>query len=151
VHIGVLAVTGAGAAVAYRKVWLGGDETLRFTPGAGPVVLLVDGWRLGLAVCRDMGIAEHAAATASLGIDAYLAGTLEHADDRDEQERRARRVAVDHGVWVAVASFAGATGGGYHDALGCSAIWTPDGAVAARAGSGVGQMARAVLTRMRRL
>jgi hypothetical protein len=46
-------------------------------------------------------------------LDAYLAGTLESAADAARQAERARRVATGHDVWVAVASFAGSTGGGF--------------------------------------
>jgi hypothetical protein len=42
-HIGVLAVTGGGVTVAYRKMWLGGVEAQRFRPGDTPGVLDVDG------------------------------------------------------------------------------------------------------------
>ena len=60
-HIGVLSVSGSGATVAYRKCWLGEAETVRFSPGADVAVLDVDGWRLGLAVCKDTGVEQHAA------------------------------------------------------------------------------------------
>ena len=76
-HIAVLAVDGSGASVAYRKTWLGGAEPDRFAPGDGPAVLEIDGWRLGLAICKDTGVPQHASDAASLGIDAYLAGTCE--------------------------------------------------------------------------
>ncbi len=144
-HIAMLAVDARGAAVAYRKMWLGAAESRRFAPGGEPAVLEVDGWRLGLAICKDTGIPEHAAATAALGIDAYLAGTVEHAHEAAIQDERARRVANDHRVWVAVASFAGSTGGGYADAAGHSGIWSPQGAVVARAGPEPGAIARATL------
>jgi predicted amidohydrolase len=144
-HIGVLAVDGAGARVAYRKVWLGGDEPDHFSPGAGPAVLDVDGWRLGLAICKDTGVPQHAADTAALGIDAYVAGMLEAVEDAGVPEERALRAAADHGVWVACASFAGSTGGGYSHAAGGSGVWSADGAAVARAGTGVGEIARATL------
>jgi predicted amidohydrolase len=64
-HIGMLAVQGTGATVAYHKMWLGGAEPKRFTPGSKPAVLEVDGWRLGLAICKDTGIAQHATDTAA--------------------------------------------------------------------------------------
>ncbi|MFI7605978.1 carbon-nitrogen hydrolase family protein [Micromonospora sp. NPDC049366] len=144
-HIGVLAVDAGGAAVAYRKMWLGEAEQRRFVPGDRPVVLAVDGWRLGLAVCKDTGVSEHAERTAALGMDAYLAGVVEAARDTAVPEQRARRVAASHRVWVAVASFAGATGGGYAETAGRSAIWTPDGVLVERAGTEVGGIARAVL------
>ena len=144
-HIGVLAVGARGAGVAYRKMWLGDEERTRFAPGGAPAVLEVDGWRLGLAVCKDTGAARHASDTAALGIDAYVAGVLEHARDAAVQDERARRVIAEHGVWVAVASFAGATGGGFAQAAGGSAIWSPDGELVARAGSEPGATAIATL------
>jgi predicted amidohydrolase len=143
--IGVLAVDAAGASVAYRKIWLGGAEPEWFVPGTTPVALDVDGWRLGLAVCKDTGVPRHAADTAALGIDAYLAGATDSAVDAAIQEKRARRVAADHGVWVAIASFAGPTGGGYADTAGRSRIWSPDGRVVAEAGPEPGEVVRATL------
>ena len=73
-HIAVLAVTGAGAEVAYRKMYPGTDEARHFKAGDAPAVIEVDGWRLGLAICRDTGIAAQVEATVALGIDAYVAG-----------------------------------------------------------------------------
>jgi predicted amidohydrolase len=145
-HVGMLAVEGMGATVAYHKMWLGGAEPERFTPGSKPVVLEVDGWRLGLAICKDTGIPQHASDTAAQGIDAYLAGVLESAEDPAVQDERARRVATDHQVWVAVASFAGSTGGGYAQAAGRSSVWTPDGVVLAQAGPETGAIVRATLS-----
>ncbi|HET9611531.1 MAG TPA: carbon-nitrogen hydrolase family protein [Acidimicrobiales bacterium] len=144
-HIGVIAVDGAGATVAYRKMWLGGAECDRFAPGPEPAVLAIDGWRLGLAVCKDTGVPQHAADTAALGIDAYVAGVLEREEDAAVPDERARRVAKDHHVWVAVASFAGSTGGGYDRAAGRSGVWSPDGVAVARAGPEVGAVVRATL------
>ena len=145
-HIGILAIDGGGARVAYAKVWLGGDEPVRFSPGSGPGVLDVAGWRLGLAVCKDTGVPRHAADTAAVGMDAYVAGMLEFAADAGVPEERARRAAAEHGVWVAFASFAGSTGGGYDHAAGGSGIWSPDGIAVARAGSETGEIIRATLT-----
>jgi predicted amidohydrolase len=141
----MLAIDGAGATVAYHKMWLGTAESTRFAPGAKPAVLDVDGWRLGLAICKDTGIPQHASDTAALGIDAYLAGILESAEDGAVLDERARRVATGHQVWVAMASFAGSTGGGYAQAAGRSAIWTSDGDMIAQAGSEPGEIAHATL------
>lgn len=149
-HLSVLAVDGDGARVVYHKLYLGGDEPDRFEPGSEPTVLDVDGWRLGLAVCRDTGVAEHAARTAALGIDGYVAGVCEHAADEAIIAERAGRIVADHGVWVAVASFAGTTGHGYEPAAGCSGLWDPGGHVADRAGPDVGGRAVAGFGRRRR-
>jgi predicted amidohydrolase len=144
-YIGMLVVDGSGARVAYRKVHPGGAENQRFRAGPCPEVLEVAGWRLGLAICRDTGIAEHAASTAALGIDVYVAGLVDHPQDDVVQEKRAQRVAADHGVWVAFASFAGATGGDYPETAGRSGIWSPDGSQVDRAGRAPGGIAVATL------
>lgn len=146
-HISVMAVDGSGAKVAYDKMWLSETESLRFRPGGDTVVLHVDGWRLGLAVCKDSGVSEHAAATAARGMDVYVAGVLDSADDASVQDVRARRIATRHGVWVVIASFAGSTGGGYEVAAAQSRIWSPEGTVVANAGPEIGRIAAAVLTR----
>jgi predicted amidohydrolase len=145
-HIAMLAIDDIRAAVAYRKMWLGAAESHRFTPGDTPGVLEVDGWRLGLAICKDTAISQHARDTAALGIDACLAGTLESAEEAPLQDERARRVASDHSVWVAVASFAGSTGGGFAQAAGRSAIWASDGVVIAQTGPEPGAIASATLS-----
>ena len=146
-HIGMLAVDRTGVTVVYRKMWLGGAEPELFSPGSMPAVLEVDDWRLGLAICKDSGIPAHAADTAALGIDAYVAGVLETAEDAAIPDQRARRIATDHHVWVAMASFAGSTGGGYEEAAGRSGIWASDGTVVDQAGPETGAIARATLIR----
>ena len=132
--------------MAYHKVWLGTAESSRFTPGSEPAALEVDGWRLGLAICKDTGVPQHASDTAALGIDAYVAGILESAEDSAVQDERARRVATGHQVWVVLASFAGGAGGGFAQAAGRSAIWTSDGVAIALAGPEPGAIARATLS-----
>jgi predicted amidohydrolase len=146
-QISVLAFDDSGARVVYNKMWLSETEAERFVPGSEPVVLEVDGWRLGLAICKDTGITEHAEATAVCGMDVYVAGVLDSADDASIQDERARRIASQHHVWVVVASFAGSTGGGYEVAAAQSRVWSPEGVVVASAGRDVGRIARATLTR----
>ena len=73
-------------------------------------------------------------------------GVLETSDDAAIPDQRARRIATDHHVWVAMASFAGSTGGGYDEAAGRSGIWAPDGTVVDQAGAETGALARATLT-----
>jgi predicted amidohydrolase len=142
-HIAMLAVDGTGATVAYRKMWLSATESKRFSPGTTPAALDVDGWRLGLAICKDTGIRRQVSETAALGIDGYVGATLMFAEETALQDRRARRIATDHRIWVALASFAGSTGGGYARCAGCSGIWGPDGVVVVQAGPEAGAVARA--------
>ncbi len=146
VFIGVLVIDSGGVSVAYRKMWLGEEEARRFSPGPAPAKLTVDGWRLGLAVCRETGVAQHAADTAALGIDAYLAGTVMTPDEAEMQNERGRRISTGHHLWVALASFAGPTGGGYDQTAGRSGIWAPDGTQVSAAGPRPGAVSRALLT-----
>jgi len=125
-YLSVLAVGHGGVETVYAKQFLGGDEPAHFTPGSEPVVFEVKGVRLGVAICKDTGVLEHAAAVADLGMDVYAAGVCEAEYDRAAQPARAARVARDHGVWVAYASFAGPTGGGFTETAGRSAVIDPD-------------------------
>jgi predicted amidohydrolase len=145
-HIGILAIDGSGARVAYRKMWLGGADAEHYDPGPTPGVVDVDGQRIGLAVCKDTGVPQHAADTAALRIDGYVAGVLEFVEDNDVPGARSARIARDHGVWVAFASFAGSTGGGYARAAGRSIIRARDGSALAVAGEDVGEVVRATVT-----
>lgn len=145
-HIGMLAIGAEGVRAVYRKMWLGGPEPERFSPGDQPGAVEIDGWRLGLAICKDTGVPQHAAETAARGIDAYVAGVCESAGAAPDLEARARRIASHHGVWVAFASFAGATGGGFDPAAGHSAVWAPDGIKVVEAGADAGQLVTAALT-----
>ncbi|WP_225834590.1 carbon-nitrogen hydrolase family protein [Streptomyces sp. NK08204] len=145
-YIATLAVTGEGAALAYAKMHLHGDEGLRFTPGEKPTVLEVDGWRMGLAVCRDAAVPQHAAETAALGIDAYVASTLYGAgpEQSARRDRHVRERAVAHGVWVVLSTVAGPSGE-YRKTSGGSGVWSPDGSLVAQAGPEPGAVVGAIL------
>ena len=111
--IAALRVDGSGVTVAYRKSHLGGDELTRFSAGDGPTVMHLDGWRLGIAICKDTGVAEHTAGTAELGVDLYVAGLVHTPEELEEQDARGLRIAAECRSHVVFASFAGPTGGGY--------------------------------------
>jgi predicted amidohydrolase len=143
--IAALRIDGTGAAVAYRKSHLGGDEPASFSPGDRPAVIDVDGWRVGLGICKDTGVPEHIAATAALEIDVYVAGVAHLPSELAEQDARGERIAAACDSYVAFASFAGPTGGGYDATAGHSTIWSPDGRVLARATESPGDIAVARL------
>ena len=144
-HIGMLRVGAAGVDVVYRKSYIGGAERTRFTPGDGPVALEVDGWRVGVGICKDTGVERHVEEIAALDVDVYAAGLVHRPDELAVQEERAVRIARSCGAYVAFASFAGAAGGRYDRTAGRSSIWAPDGTPLARAGPQPGGIARASL------
>lgn len=146
VFIAILQVDAGGVRVAYRKSWLGDREAARFARGDGPTVLDVDGWRMGLGICKDTGSAQHTAGTAALGVDAYVAGLAHRPEELPEQEARAVVIARTCRAYVVFASFAGPTGDVFTETAGSSAVWSPEGLAVARAGPDVGDMARATLT-----
>lgn len=144
--IAALRVDRTGATLAYRKSHLGGDERDRFNAGNGPTVMSVDGWRLGMGICKDTGVSEHTTATAQLGVDVYVAGLVHRPEELEVQDARGRRIAAACRSYVAFASFAGPTGGGYDATAGQSTIWSPDGRVLARASDMPGEITRAQLS-----
>ena len=145
VHIGTLQATSTGTDVVYRKSYLGGGEPERFSPGEGPVALDVDGWRIGVGICKDTGVAQHVSDTSALDVDLYVAGLVHLPEELAMQEERAGRIAHTCKAYVAFASFAGSTGGPFDRTAGMSTIWAPNGTPMARAGAEPGGIARASL------
>ena len=145
-HIGMLRVSPGGVEIAYRKSYLGGDEPTRFATGDGPVAIELDGWRVGLGLCKDTGVKQHIAEMAALDPDLYVAGLVHLSDERGMQEERGLTIARACRAYVAFASFAGGTGGGFDETAGLSSIWAPDGTLLARAGVEPGEFTYAELT-----
>jgi predicted amidohydrolase len=93
VHIGTLQVSSEGVEVAYRKTYLGRDEAKRFSAGGGAVARDVDGWRVGIGICKDTDVDQHVADTAALHVDLYVAGSGPRLG-RQSLAPRARRAAL---------------------------------------------------------
>lgn len=148
--IATLRIDGQGVRVAYRKTWLHGDEFIRFTPGAGPTTTDVDGWTVGLAICKDTGASQHTAQMARLGVDLYAAGVVDVPDDVIECQARAFVISRALAAPVAIASFAGATGGGFERTAGHSVIVAADGRILAEADACAGSVVQVDLARKAR-
>ncbi|MDA1358981.1 carbon-nitrogen hydrolase family protein [Glycomyces luteolus] len=148
--IAMLRFDGGGVEVAYRKMHPDEEESRRFRAAADPAVLELDGWRLGLAICRDSMMFEHAPAVAEFakrsgigGIDAYVAGSLFTSKGLVRRDKRMPQLARGYGMWVVQACFAGP--GTDLETTGNSAVWAPDGSVAARADERPGRIVKAEL------
>ncbi|WP_309225375.1 carbon-nitrogen hydrolase family protein [Quadrisphaera sp. INWT6] len=140
--IAVVAVDGDGVRVVHRKAHLYGQELDLFEAGPGAAVPVVDGWRVGLAVCRDTGIAEHTAATAALDVDLYAAGVVDEPAALPVIRSRAVTNARACRAPVAVASAAGPVGPrhGFPETAGGSAVHAADGSLLATAGGDPGEL-----------
>lgn len=149
-YIAMLAVDSQGVELVYTKSHLGGDELRGHTAGRGPTVFTLDGWRVGLAICKDTGVAAHTEGTADLGVDVYVAGVVHAPEELDEQDCRGLRIASACDAYVAFASAAGPSGGDYDATAGESTIWSPTGKILARATAGPGEVVHAVLPPRRR-
>ncbi|THV33656.1 carbon-nitrogen hydrolase family protein [Glycomyces buryatensis] len=154
-HIAAIRVDAEGPMVAYRKMYPDESEVRRFTAAADLVVMELDGWRLGMAICRDTGIFEHVAQTAELakrsglgGIDAYVAGALFTPKGAGRRDKRMPKLAAAYRMWVVQACFAG-LGSDYPVTAGGSGIWAPDGSVAAQADDRPGRIVTALLDFLR--
>jgi predicted amidohydrolase len=146
VHIGMLRASHAGVELVYRKSYLGGAEPAHFAPGDGPVAIEVDGWRVGLGICKDTGVAQHIVDNAALDLDLYVAGLVHRPEELEMQNERGVTIARACEAFVAFSSFAGPTGGDFDQTAGGSSIWAPDGTPLARAGGEPGELVRAPLT-----
>ncbi|MEC3917917.1 carbon-nitrogen hydrolase family protein [Nocardia sp. CDC160] len=129
-YIAMLAVDDKGVRVAYRKTNLFPTEVDHYAVGPGPVVLPVDGWQLGLAICYDTYIESHASDTVALGIDVYVAGVVDYGPLMPLPERAAK-IASQHQIPVAIANSIGPNGG--YESTGGSGIWAADGTALALA------------------
>ncbi|WP_299569872.1 nitrilase-related carbon-nitrogen hydrolase [uncultured Williamsia sp.] len=145
VHIATLRVDASGSHVAYRKCNLGDEQAARFSRGPGPAAIDLRGWRVGLGICRDTGVAEHVEAVADLGIDLYACGVVHHRGEVDEQMRRATHIAQRCWSYVVMASHAGPTGHGYDDTAGNSVVVDPTGRLVTRADDAPGTTITALL------
>lgn len=144
-YIAMVRFDADGVVPVYRKMFPGKPEQGRFAAGDCAAAVEVDGWRLGLAICRDSKLDEHIEATDALGIDAYVGGNLHDAEGAARRDARMPLLAARYGVWVAMSCFAG-PGSDYPDASGGSAVWAPDGSLAAQADDRPGRIVRATLT-----
>ncbi|WP_030154845.1 carbon-nitrogen hydrolase family protein [Glycomyces sp. NRRL B-16210] len=150
-HIAMIRFDASTTTVVYRKIHPDEDEARRFAAASSPTVMTLDGWRLGLAICRDTMMFEHAADTAEHarasglgGIDAYVAGSLFTPTGLPKRDKRMPQLATGYGMWVVQSCFAG-PGSDYPKTVGASAVWAPDGSVAARADDRPGRIVKAEL------
>jgi predicted amidohydrolase len=105
-------------------------EASVFAPGDRDPLVHVGGVAAAIAVCADVGSAEHAARAAARGARAYLASMFVIPADLEQEEARLRDRAVRHGMTVVLANHGAPTGG--LPSAGRSAIWSERGEVLAR-------------------
>lgn len=127
VHLSTVLVRPDGSIEAvYDKQHVDRLETGWFVPGPHrPVVVEVEGVRVGLAICYDSRFPEHAAACAAAGADVYAVSTayLEGSTRGREVSLPAR--ALDNGVYVVAGAALGRCGD--RPITGGSCVLDPEG------------------------
>jgi predicted amidohydrolase len=118
----------------YDKIHVWTTELPRFAPGNRHVLLDLAGFRVGLAICYDAGFPEHCRALALAGAELILCPS---AFSPGAEERRYDLYfpmrALENTVYLAVANLVGRAGD--QPFFGRSAVFAPDGALLAEAGS----------------
>ena len=135
VHLSTVLVRPDGTVDAvYDKQHVDRLETGWFAPGRHePVVVEVEGVRVGLAICYDSRFPEHAAAAAAAGAQVYAVSTayLEGSTRGREVSLPAR--ALDNGVYVVAGAALGRCGD--RPVTGGSCVLDPEGHELAALGS----------------
>jgi predicted amidohydrolase len=120
-----IAVHPEGRTETAFKTRLHGPERGLFTPGDGPTLIEVDGWRVALALCLDTSVPAHAGDAAAAGADLYCVSALY---TKDEEHRLALHLgarAMDNRMFTALANLGGNSPLG--PSCGLSGFWGPDG------------------------
>jgi len=121
--ISILAV-GGGVRRVYDKQHLSGEEQRHFTPGERGVVLKVDDWLLGLAVCYDGCFPEHARAAADAGAELYVAPIAYFVGSEHRRNVYYAARALDNGIYAVTSGLVGECGGGQF--AGGSVVYDPE-------------------------
>ncbi len=88
-------------------------------------------WSVGLAVCFDTAFAQHAETLRTAGAHAYAASVIFTEGEERELDQRMASRAADNNFWTIAANLGGSPLG--RRSAGGSGIWSPQGAVLARA------------------
>ena len=88
------------ARVCYSKRYLHQDEEPFFVSGSNFPTLAVNGVNLGLAICYELSIPEHAAAASTAGADIYIASVAKHERGVDGANERLAAIAREYQIPV---------------------------------------------------
>ena len=111
--------------VIQGKHHLHGAERDRFVPDTPGAPLIVDGYRVALAVCADAAVPTHALLAADTGADVYAVSALYTSGQERRLDVHMAARAMDHRMHVVLANLGG-TGPSW-TSCGGSGFWGPDG------------------------
>lgn len=129
--LGAVVIRSDGGTDAYHKMYLGGTEASYFMPGAEPLLLTVDDYKVGVAVCADSSRTTHPEGYARSGAQIYAAGVFLTAEWYQTDVPRLAACAENHGMLTVMANQAASVGS--YGSVGKSAVWTPKGSLLVQA------------------
>lgn len=116
---------------AYHKMHLGGAEPAYFEPGSTRLLMDVDGYKVGVAICADSSCAAHPETYARAGAHVYAAGVFLTSEWYRTDTPRLARYAKRHRFLTVMANQAASVG--TYESVGGSTVWNPDGEVLVQA------------------
>ncbi|GAB1479480.1 carbon-nitrogen hydrolase family protein [Paracoccaceae bacterium] len=132
--IAAITVDGEGIAGIYRKRHLHAPEKAVFSAGAAQGILSVAGWRIGLGICFDGSVPDHAAQLSAAGCQVYaLSALFGTTGGREESRLWLPERARSNRMFTLLSNHVGPAGAW----MGCgsAAAWAPDGNLIAEADS----------------
>ena len=123
-YLGALVVS-PQRTVCYAKTHVHESEAPYFISGEDSCVVVIDGTRVGLAICADTSYASHAATVASRGAQLYVASVMKTNAEMLDHVRRMKQYAIAHRMGVLTANYAGSSG--RRKSAGKSAFWDERG------------------------
>jgi predicted amidohydrolase len=124
---------GPESSVCYAKIHVHASETPFFAAGNRTRVVSIAGVPIGVAICADTSDPTHAASISRGAAELYAASVMKTQAEFPAHARRLRQYAIDHGMAVLTANYAGSSGGS--ESAGRSTIWDELGRVVAQAPS----------------
>ena len=113
------------ARCTYSKKYLHPDEEAFFVSGPNFPVLTINHIPVGLAICYELSIPEHAAAAYEHGAQLYVASVAKTLDGVNRASQRLAAIAREYATPVLMANCVGPADD--FESAGGSAVWNPEG------------------------
>ena len=116
----------------YHKRYLHGDEEPFFVGGANFPYLKVNGTHIGLAICYELSVSEHAEAAHSSGAEMYVASVAKSVSGVEQATQRLSEIAQGYGWPVLMSNCVGPS----EDfvSAGKTAVWNEQGVLVGQLG-----------------
>lgn len=109
----------------YSKGYLHPDEDEFFVPGYSSSLLKVNGTNIALAICYEISVPQHLAASLEEKPEVYFASVAKFVSGIDKAFERLSEIAREHSLTVLMANSVGSSDG--NKCAGKSSVWNSEG------------------------